>query len=241
MNTSYVAHEPEPVRLEPLQHAIEALYAKKSRATWPAELVRARSRALVELGLENARVGFDDLRLAHPRAAATARAARWSTRSTRGWTSARSRRRRRSSFCVMAPRSMKPACARSCRCIRPGAVWKDVAAQLSQFRAGTRRQPVVGAESAAVRSGVWRGVFSRPDVRRQRLEGARRAGDHFRNLGYVFELRVRRVAHRACRRAECRVFAASAKPFPRRSRRRCSISARAARTHDAWLRISKLA
>ena len=64
LNTSYVAHEPEPVRLDPLQSDVEALYAAKVSGSMTANIVEGTASALAELGLEAARVGFDDLRLA---------------------------------------------------------------------------------------------------------------------------------------------------------------------------------
>jgi Xaa-Pro aminopeptidase len=69
LNTSYVAHEPEPVRLDPLQTDVERLYAEKVSGPMAADIVQGTVQALQELGLETSRVGFDDLRLAnHARA-----------------------------------------------------------------------------------------------------------------------------------------------------------------------------
>lgn len=65
LNTSYVAHEPEPVRLDPLQGDVERLYAEKVQGPLAADIVSGTAAALDELGLAGARVGFDDLRLAH--------------------------------------------------------------------------------------------------------------------------------------------------------------------------------
>jgi Xaa-Pro aminopeptidase len=64
LNTSYVAHEPEPVRLDPLQADIEALYSEKVKGGLAANIVDGTRDALAELELSAARVGFDDLRLA---------------------------------------------------------------------------------------------------------------------------------------------------------------------------------
>lgn len=65
LNTSYVAHEPEPVRLDPLQGDVEKLYGEKVGGKMAADIVEGTRNALEELGLGAARVGFDDLRLAH--------------------------------------------------------------------------------------------------------------------------------------------------------------------------------
>lgn len=65
MNTSSIAREPEPVRLEPLQSDVERLYQEKVAGDLASDLVAGTATALRDLGLARARVGFDDLRLAH--------------------------------------------------------------------------------------------------------------------------------------------------------------------------------
>jgi Xaa-Pro dipeptidase len=64
MNTSFVAREPEPVRLDPLQADVEKLYAEKVTGDLSANIVEGTVAALRDLGLTSGRVGFDDLRLA---------------------------------------------------------------------------------------------------------------------------------------------------------------------------------
>ena len=64
LNTSAIAREPEPVRLDPLQRDVEALYAAKVKGAMAPDIVSATVDALRELNLDTARVGFDDLRLA---------------------------------------------------------------------------------------------------------------------------------------------------------------------------------
>src|SRR5882762_6645138 len=64
LNTSFVAHEPEPVRLDPLQGDVERLYVEKVKGDLAADIVAGTASALAESGLSHARVGFDDLRLA---------------------------------------------------------------------------------------------------------------------------------------------------------------------------------
>lgn len=64
LNTSFIAHEPEPVRLDPLQADVERLYAEKVRGGMAPDIVRGTAAALADLGLGDARIGFDDLRLA---------------------------------------------------------------------------------------------------------------------------------------------------------------------------------
>lgn len=64
LNTSIIAHEPEPVRLDPLQGDVERIYQEKVVAPLAPNIVHAAKEALRDLGLAEARVGFDDLRLA---------------------------------------------------------------------------------------------------------------------------------------------------------------------------------
>jgi Xaa-Pro aminopeptidase len=64
LNTSCVAREPEPVRLEPLQSDVERLYQEKVSGDLAPDIVAGTASALRELGLDRRRVGFDDLRLA---------------------------------------------------------------------------------------------------------------------------------------------------------------------------------
>ncbi len=64
LNTSIIAHEPEPVRLDPLQGDVERIYQEKVVAPLAENIVVAATAALQDLGLHRARVGFDDLRLA---------------------------------------------------------------------------------------------------------------------------------------------------------------------------------
>jgi Xaa-Pro dipeptidase len=64
LNTSPVAHESEPLRLDPLQRDVEQLYADKVSGDMAADIVHGTAAALAEAGLQNGRVGFDDLRLA---------------------------------------------------------------------------------------------------------------------------------------------------------------------------------
>ncbi len=64
LNTSMLAREPEPVRLDPLQADAEKLYGEKVVGDLDANVVAGTANALRDLGLSTARVGFDDLRLA---------------------------------------------------------------------------------------------------------------------------------------------------------------------------------
>jgi len=65
LNTTAVAREPEPLRLDPLQADTEQLYAQRVEGELEPDIVAGTKAALAGLGLAQARVGFDDLRLAH--------------------------------------------------------------------------------------------------------------------------------------------------------------------------------
>jgi Xaa-Pro aminopeptidase len=65
LNMSYIAHAPEPVRLDPLQSDAEKLYKEKVVAPMADDVISATVQALTDLGLGSGRIGFDDLRLAH--------------------------------------------------------------------------------------------------------------------------------------------------------------------------------
>jgi Xaa-Pro aminopeptidase len=64
MNTSIINHIPEPVRLDPLQRDVEAIFADKVIADVVDNPVAATAACLRDLGLGSATVAFDDLRLA---------------------------------------------------------------------------------------------------------------------------------------------------------------------------------
>jgi len=65
MNTSIIAHEPENVRLEPLQSDVEEAYQQRVAAPLADNLIQGIVGGLKDLGLERGRVAFDDLRVAH--------------------------------------------------------------------------------------------------------------------------------------------------------------------------------
>ena len=63
LNTSFVAREPEPVRLDPLQSDVERVYGEKVVGDLEPDVVAGTAAALRDLGPGALRVGFDDLRL----------------------------------------------------------------------------------------------------------------------------------------------------------------------------------
>lgn len=130
LNTSYVAHEPEPVRLDPLQRDIEQLYAARVRGALAPDIVAATASALSELGLERARVGFDDLRLAS-RVAKTLPQLRTED-GLDAWIDIRKVKTPQEIRLIRRGAEINEAALRSILpLIRPGALWRDVA---SEFR-----------------------------------------------------------------------------------------------------------
>ena len=211
----------------------------RCRARWRPTSCWARAAALAELGLERARVGFDDLRLALHVAAELPALNVGGRHRCLARTSARSRRRRRSSSCATVRRSTKPDCATSCRRSGRGA-WKRRRDAVPQSRAGSAAPTVLSAQKALQFGAEYGGEYF-PDLMfaGERLESARRAGDHFRDLGHVFELRVRCLADRARRRAERRVPADLRDDLGGPAGSPCSTCAPASRTHEAWAAISE--
>jgi len=65
MNTSVIAHEPEPVRLEPFQSDVEEAYAQRVVAPLADNMLVGIAEGLKDLGLEKGRVAFDDMRVAN--------------------------------------------------------------------------------------------------------------------------------------------------------------------------------
>lgn len=128
LNTSFIAHEPEPVRLDPLQSDVERLYAAKVRGGMAPDIVRGTAEALADLGLAYARVGFDDLRLA--RHVERALPGLHAEDALDAWLDVRKVKtpleigflRRGAAINEAGLRDILPA-------IRPGVVWRDVAAR----------------------------------------------------------------------------------------------------------------
>ena len=115
LNTSFVAREPEPVRLDPLQADVEKLYSEKDVSTDLApDIVKGTAHALRELGLADARVGFDDLRLAQHVQAELPGLKIVDAHDT--WLDIRKvKTPAEIELIARARRSTRPGCARSCR------------------------------------------------------------------------------------------------------------------------------
>ena len=132
MNTSFVGREPEPVRLDPLQADVEKLYAEKVVGDLAPNIVVGTARALRELGLSGARVGFDDLRLAN-----------WVQRELPAlktsdahdvWLDIRKvKTAQELEFMQHGARLNEAGLREILPMIRPGVVWRDVAGRFRQY------------------------------------------------------------------------------------------------------------
>ena len=132
MNTSFVGREPEPVRLDPLQADVEKLYAEKVVGDLAPNIVVGTARALRDLGLGGARVGFDDLRLAN-----------WVLRELPDlrtsdahdvWLDIRKvKTAQELEFLQHGARLNEAGLHEILPMIRPGVVWRDVAGRFRQY------------------------------------------------------------------------------------------------------------
>ena len=128
LNTSHVAREPEPVRLDPLQRDVERMYAGRVAGDLAANIVEGTAAALAELGLAQGRVAFDDLRLAAhvqrilPKLAVVD--------GLDAWLDIRKvKTPAEIEFLQAGARINESGLRRIVPLIRPGVLWKDVAAE----------------------------------------------------------------------------------------------------------------
>ncbi len=239
MNTSHVAHEPEPVRLDPLQGDIEALYAEKIAGDMAPNLVLGTTSALAELGLENARVGFDDLRLAqHAKAELTGLQV---ADAIDAWLDIRKVKTPQEIDFLRHGAAINEAGLRDIMpCIRPGVVWKDVAAQFRNF-VQARGANLISAQKA-LQFGAEHGGEYFPDLMFAANDWKVRDGQViiFESWGtysnYAFD--VSRTVHVGEPSAEYQRICATISAAQQEAVQylRAGIS-----THDAWAAMSKLA
>lgn len=239
LSTSAVAHEPEPVRLDPLQGDIERLYADKVSGTMAPNIVLGTAAALAELGLERARVGFDDLRLAlHVQAELPT--LNW-VDGIDAWLHIRKVKtpqeieflRHGAAINEAGLRDIMPA-------IRPGVVWKDVAARFRNF-VQERGANLLSAQKALQFGAEYGGEYF-PDLMFAANDWKVRDGQViiFESWGtysnYAFD--VSRTVHVGEPSAEYRQICATISAAQQESVQhlRAGMS-----THDAWAAISKIA
>ena len=238
MNTSHVAHEPEPVRLDPLQGDIETLYAEKIAGDLAPNVVLGTTSALVELGLENSRVGFDNLRLAQHANGIDRPASRRRPRRVARHPQGEDPQeidflRHGAALNEAGLRDIMP-------CIRPGVVWKDIAAQFRNF-VQARGANLISAQKALQFGAEYGGEYF-PDLMFAANDWKVRDGQViiFETWGtysnYAFD--VSRTVHVGEPTAEYRRICATISAAQQEAVQclRAGIS-----THDAWAAMSKLA
>ena len=239
LNTSYVAHEPEPVRLDPLQGDVERLYAEKVSGPLAADIVQGTASALDELGLGDARVGFDDLRLAQ-HAQATLPGLRI-VDALDAWLDVRKVKtpqeidflRRGAVINEDGLREILPE-------IRPGAVWRDVATRFRNYVQG-RGATLLSAQKALQFGAEYGGEYF-PDLMFADNDWKVRDGQViiFETWGtysnYAFD--VSRTVHVGEPSAEYRAICETISAAQQESVRHLRAGVT---THEAWSAISQIA
>ena len=239
LNTSYVAHEPEPVRLDPLQGDVERLYAEKVSGPLAADIVQGTASALDDLGLGDARVGFDDLRLAQ-HAQATLPGLRI-VDALDAWLDVRKVKtpqeidflRRGAVINEDGLREILPE-------IRPGAVWRDVATRFRNYVQG-RGATLLSAQKALQFGAEYGGEYF-PDLMFADNDWKVRDGQViiFETWGtysnYAFD--VSRTVHVGEPSAEYRAICETISAAQQESVRHLRAGVT---THEAWSAISQIA
>jgi Xaa-Pro dipeptidase len=239
LNTSFIAHEPEPVRLDPLQADVERLYQQKVQGGLAANIVHGTRDAIAELGLSGARIGFDDLRLAQ-HVGAELRTLR-TVDGHDAWLDIRKVKtpqeieflRRGAAINEAALRDILPA-------IRPGVQWKQIATQFRNHvqAAGAN---VMSAQKALQFGAEYGGVYF-PDLMFADNDWLVRDGQTiiFESWGtysnYAFD--VSRTVHVGEPSREYRELCATISAAQQEAVQhlRAGIS-----THEAWAAISRIA
>jgi len=239
LSTSAVAHEPEPVRLDPLQGDIERLYADKVSGSMAPNIVMGTVGALAELGLESARVGFDDLRLAL-HAQAELPGLRW-VDGIDAWLHIRKVKTPQEIEFLRHGAAINEAGLRAIMpTIRPGVVWKDVASQFRNF-VQERGANLLSAQKALQFGAEYGGEYF-PDLMFAANDWKVRDGQViiFESWGtysnYAFD--VSRTVHVGEPNAEYRKICATISAAQQESVQHLRAGMT---THDAWAAISKIA
>jgi Xaa-Pro aminopeptidase len=239
LSTSAVAHEPEPVRLDPLQGDIEQLYADKVSGSMAPNIVLGTVGALAELGLERARIGFDDLRLAlHVQAELPA--LHW-VDGIDAWLHIRKVKTPQEIEFLRYGAAINEAGLREIMpAIRPGVVWKDIASRFRNF-VQERGANLLSAQKALQFGAEYGGEYF-PDLMFAANDWKVRDGQViiFESWGtysnYAFD--VSRTVHVGEPSAEYRRICATISAAQQESVQhlRAGMS-----THEAWAAISRIA
>ena len=161
LNTSLLAQVPEPVRLDPLQADVEKLYAEKVVGDLAPHVVASTVEALRALGLADARVGFDDLRLAM-HVARELPGLRWSDAHD-AWLDIRKVKTPEEIALLRAGAQINQAGLQEILpLITPGAVWRDVAARFREY-VQAQGANLIAARKALQFGAEYNGVYF-PDL-----------------------------------------------------------------------------
>jgi Xaa-Pro aminopeptidase len=239
LSTSAVAHEPEPVRLDPLQSDVEQLYASKISGSMANDIVAGTANALAELGLDRARVGFDDLRLAI-RTQELLRGLQW-VDGIDAWMHIRKVKTAKEIAFLRHGASINEAGLREIMpLIRPGAVWRDVASRFRTY-VQERGANLLSAQKALQFGAEYGGEYF-PDLMFADNDWKVRDGQViiFESWGtysnYAFD--VSRTVHVGEPSAEYRRICEVVSAAQQESVQHLQAGMT---THDAWAAISKIA
>jgi len=239
MNTSYIAREPEPVRLDPLQADMERLYAERVVGDLAPDIVTGTRTALAELGLADARVAFDDLRLAAHVGAGLPR-----LRSSDGhdvWLDIRKvKTEQEIEFLKHGARLNEAGLREIIPMIRPGVIWREVAGRFRQYLQ-ERGANVLSAQKALQFGAEYGGEYF-PDLMFADNDWSVRDGQTiiFESWGtysnYAFD--VSRTVHVGEPSSEYRRICATISAAQQESVQHLRAGMT---THEAWSAIAELA
>jgi Xaa-Pro dipeptidase len=239
LNTSYVAREPEPVRLDPLQGDVERLYQQKVKGDLAPDIVAGTAAALQELGLSRARVGFDDLRLAQHVGAALDGLV--TVDGHDAWLHVRKvKTPQEIEFLRHGARLNEAGLREIVPMIRPGVVWRGVAGHFRQYLQ-ERGANVMSAQKALQFGAEYGGEYF-PDLMFADNDWKVRAGQTiiFECWGtysnYAFD--VSRTVHVGEPSAEYRRICAALSAGQQEAVRHLKAGVS---THDAWKAIAQIA
>jgi Xaa-Pro aminopeptidase len=239
LNTSLVAHEPEPVRLDPLQSDVERLYAERIHRPMASDIVAGTAEALEDLDLGAARIACDDLRLAEhlrlrlPDLAVADGLDTWMDIRKVKTPAEIEFLRTGAAINEKALRHILPL-------IRPGTVWRDVAAKFRREvqAAGAN---VISAQKALQFGAEYGGEYF-PDLMFADNDWRVRDGQTiiFESWGtfsnYAFDMS--RTVHVGEPSAE---YARICATISQAQQQACRLLHAGMTTHDAWSEISRIA
>jgi Xaa-Pro dipeptidase len=239
LNTSYIAREPEPVRLDPLQSDMEKLYAEKVVGDLAPDIVAGTRAGLAELGLGNARVGFDDVRLAS-HVASDLPELHWSDAHDL-WIDIRKVKTEQELAFIRRGAALNEAGLREILpMIEPGVVWREVAGEFRRY-IQEHGANLLSAQKALQFGAEYGGEYF-PDLMFADNDWKVRAGQTiiFESWGtysnYAFD--VSRTVHVGEPSAEYRRICATISA----AQQEAVPHLRAGRTtHEAWSAIAKIA